>query len=95
MRAVTPLGEVAHVGLAAVACAGNQPSLAGSHRVQRSHAETGGDVDGRRGCDFGKAAELLHLGLSNRSKVDEAGLYAVLVGGDTRILSILAEVALG
>ena len=40
------------------------------------------------GCGM-YTAELLHLGLSNRSKVDEAGLYAVLVGGDTRILRIL------
>lgn len=49
----------------------------------------------RRGRYLGKAAELLHLGLSNRSKVDEAGLYAVLFSDGSAVLSILAEVALG
>ena len=93
VRAVAPFGEVADVGLARVAGAGDEAVLGVGDGVERRHAQA------RRYVGDGHVRELRHaleggeLGLAHGREVDDARLYIELLRDLHAVVAVEAVVA--
>ena len=93
MRAVAPLGEVADVGLAGVAGAGDDAPLGVGDGVERDHAQTRGDVGDGHVRQLRHALERGQLGLAHRREVYDASLDVELLGDLHAVVPVHAVVA--